>query len=177
MLRLVIAVAAVAVAGDARAEDVRWGVGYTGAAKELTGPQPTFNAYCKRCKIGDRMAKPPKPYLGVQVTKPEPDEHSSRSYEPVLIAIHVKRGWYFRIIGEHGQDVWPHGEPRIDQTLTIESITQRDVIAGGPPEIVVVTKTTSKLAPSYREVWVFTVVHGVVWSSNPIADVDPKSLL
>ena len=177
MLSFVLAVAAVAVAADARAEDVRWGVGHTGIAKELTGPQPTFKAYCKRCKIGARMAKPPKPYVGVQVTKPEPDEHSVHGYEPVLIAIHVKRGWYFRIIGEHGQDVWPHGEPRIDQTFAIESITERDVIDGGPAEIVVVTKTTSKLAPSYREVWVFTVVNGVVWSANPIADVDPKSLL
>jgi len=74
---------------------VRWGVGYTGSARERTGPQPTFKAYCKRCKIGERMAKPPTPYLGVQVTKPEPDEHSVHGFEAVLIAIHASAAGTF----------------------------------------------------------------------------------
>lgn len=177
MLRIVVAVAVVVAAGHARAEDVRWGVGYTGRPKELTGPQPTFKACCKHCTVAERMAKPPKPYLAVQFKKLEPPQNSVHAYDVALIAIRVKRGWYFRALGEHGEDVHPHGEPRIDQTLTIESITERDVVAGGPPEIVVVTKTTSKLEPSYREVWVFSVINGDVWSLNPIENVDPKTLL
>jgi hypothetical protein len=172
----IVLVVALLAASSAHAEPVRWGSGYTGIAKELTGPTKTFAAYCKTCKVGDKMAKPPSPYLAVHVTKPETDHGR---YMPVLIAIHVKRGWYFRVLGEHGKDYWPHGETRIDQTFAIESITSRDVVAGGPTEIVVVTKTTNHVsgAESVREVWVFTVKGGVVWSLNPIDNLDPASLL
>jgi hypothetical protein len=179
MLRIALVLALALLAGHARADDVRWGVGYTGSAKALTGPQRSFASYCKACAVGERIAKPPSPYLAVQITKPEPDLHSAHGYDVMMIAIRVKRGWYFRALGEHGQDVWPHGEPRIDQTLTVESMAMRDVIAGGPKEIVVVTKTTSRIRrdPSFREVWVFTVIDGVVWSVNPLDGVDPKTLL
>ncbi|HEY5920410.1 MAG TPA: hypothetical protein VIV11_02010 [Kofleriaceae bacterium] len=151
---------------------IGWGTGHTHLPRELSGPKPSFAAWCVGCKVATRVKKLPSPYIAVQTATREGE------LVPMLL-IRVKRGWYARILGEVGEDTWPHGEPRIDQTMTIDSIEQRDVIAGGPKELVVVTTFESAIAdvPRWREVWVFTVRDGVPWSINPIEDMDPASLV
>jgi hypothetical protein len=83
-----------------------------------------------------------------------------------------------RNLGEDGYDTWPHDEPRIDQSMAIDLVEVRDVIAGGPVEIVVVTTIDDRLhGDSRREVWGFSVDNGVPISVNPIDGNDPATMV
>jgi hypothetical protein len=164
------------LAGTAVADPlpVRWGRSNACEHCKLSGPYRRVPRHAgqQTARLAT-LKRPPRPYQQVRVERTSAGEGSS-----IDLALKVRNRWYLRNLGEDGYDTWPHHEPRIDQAMAIERVDVRDVVAGGPVEIIVVTTIADRLhGDSRREVWVFSVDDGVPVSVNPINGIDPATLI
>ena len=177
LVRLGVSCVMVAMLAGAAVADplpVRWGRSNACEHCALSGPYRRVPHHAGQEKT--RLAtlwRPPRPYQQVRVDRTSAGQGSSLD-----LALKVRNRWYLRNLGEDGYDTWPHDEPRIDQSMAIDLVEVRDVVAGGPVEIVVVTTIRDRLhGDSRREVWVFSVDDGVPVSINPIDVIDPVTLV